>query len=76
MVEQDDPELGSGPPEPPSVYPAPSATDQWIVEAPPGATTSEGRTKAFSGPNAQYCALTYAYEAFGNARFFYTAEDR
>jgi hypothetical protein len=52
---------------PPQVYRAKNA-DHWIVE-PPQHTAGEG-TMVFTGTQAQYYALTYAYEKFGSARYF------
>jgi hypothetical protein len=54
--------------EPPQVYRG-SNTDDWIVEPPQTAATHIGRA-IFTGSQAQRQALTYAYETFGNARFF------
>jgi hypothetical protein len=47
------------------------ATDAsgWIVE-PPRDLVSAVDTMVFKGPQAQQQALTYAYQTFGNARFF------
>ena len=44
-------------------------TDGWIVEPPRNMVSSVGKM-VFTGPQAQHLALTYAYEKFGNARFF------
>jgi hypothetical protein len=44
-------------------------TEDWIVEAPRDKVPTMGK-KVFTGPQAQQLALTYAYETFGNARFF------
>lgn len=61
----------SGVSHPPLVYPAPDATDHWIVEAPAAGSAVDGRTPVtFTGPNALNLALRYAYEEFGSARFF------
>jgi hypothetical protein len=43
--------------------------DDWIVE-PPRNMVSVVDKAVFTGPRAQHLALTYAYETFGNARFF------
>lgn len=43
--------------------------DDWIVE-PPQNMLSEIDKMVFTGSRAQHLALTYAYERFGNARFF------
>jgi hypothetical protein len=53
--------------EPAQVY-REAGVDHWVVEAPRGASI-EGKM-AFTGPQAQQRALTYAYEKFGGARFF------
>ena len=46
----------------------------WIVE-PPRDVASTVAKMVFTGTQAQRLALTYAYERFGNARFFpYSAE--
>jgi hypothetical protein len=50
------------------VYRAEEGQD-WIVE-PPRDRLSGQEKRVFSGPCAQYLALAYAYETFGNARFF------
>lgn len=50
------------------VYPSTDATG-WIVE-PPRDLASVEDNMIFRGPTAQRQALTYAYEKFGNARFF------
>jgi|tagenome__1003787_1003787.scaffolds.fasta_scaffold17038368_1 hypothetical protein len=55
--------------EPPQVYCVANAEDQWVVDPPRSAPSSEGK-KVFTGPRAQYLALVYAHEKFGNARFF------
>jgi hypothetical protein len=55
--------------EPPQVYCVAGARDQWVVDPPRGAPSSEGR-KVFTGSRASYLALVYAHEKFGNARFF------
>jgi hypothetical protein len=48
----------------------------WIVEPPRNLTSTEGKM-TFKGSKAQQLALTYAYEKFGNARFFpYPEGDR
>jgi hypothetical protein len=44
-------------------------THDWIVE-PPRDRASAVDIKVFTGPRAQQLALTYAYEEYGNARFF------
>ena len=44
-------------------------THDWIVE-PPRDRISAVEIKVFTGPRAQQLALTYAYEEYGNARFF------
>ncbi len=36
----------------------------------------QGPRRAFTGPNAQYVALTFAYATFGNARMFLTGDYR
>jgi hypothetical protein len=41
----------------------------WVVE-PPRDMMSVADKRVFTGPRAQQLALTYAYETFGNARFF------
>jgi hypothetical protein len=41
----------------------------WIVEPPRDKMSTVGKM-IFTGPRAQQRALTYAYETFGNARFF------
>ena len=56
--------------EPARVYPSPDAPDRWVVEAPIQATEETRKPVLFNGPNAQKQALSYAYEAFGGARFF------
>ncbi len=57
--------------QPPRVYPAPDATDRWIVEPPPtDPTEADPESVTFTGPNALNLALRYAYEEFGSARFF------
>lgn len=57
------------------VYPAKDVND-WIVEPPRDKVAAEGKT-VFTGARAQHLALTYAYERFGNARFFpYSDGDR
>ena len=56
--------------EPARVYPSPDAPDRWVVEAPTQATEAARKPMTFNGPNAQRQALSYAYEAFGGARFF------
>ena len=53
---------------PPSVYCAPDG-DSWIVEPPQHLAPHEDKV-AFRGAQAQYRALMYAHEKFGNARFF------
>jgi hypothetical protein len=45
------------------------APDDWVVE-PPRDMVSTVNKVVFTGPRAQQLALTYAYEKFGNARFF------
>jgi hypothetical protein len=50
------------------VYRAKEAHD-WIVEPPRDMLSAMDRM-VFTGPRAQHLALTYAYEKFGNARFF------
>jgi len=50
------------------VYPSTDATG-WIVE-PPRDLASVEDNMIFRGPTARHEALTYAYEKFGNARFF------
>lgn len=55
--------------EPPQVYCVADTQDQWVVDPPRNAPSSEGR-KVFTGSQAQYLALVYAHEKFGNARFF------
>ena len=50
------------------VYRSPDA-HCWIVE-PPRDLVSAVDKAVFAGPRAQHLALTYAYERFGNARFF------
>jgi hypothetical protein len=48
----------------------------WIVEPPRNLTSTVGKM-TFNGAKAQQLALTYAYEKFGNARFFpYPEGDR
>jgi hypothetical protein len=44
-------------------------SDGWIVEPPRDLVSSIEKTEFF-GTRAQQLALTYAYEKFGNARFF------
>jgi hypothetical protein len=44
-------------------------THDWIVEPPRDRISAED-IKVFTGPRAQQLALTYAYEEYGNARFF------
>jgi hypothetical protein len=56
--------------EPAKVYPSPDAPDRWVVEAPQVADEGVQQPVLFNGPNAQRQALSYAYEAFGGARFF------
>lgn len=46
-----------------------SVGDEWIVEPPRNMVSGAGKM-IFTGPRAQLLALTYAYETFGNARFF------
>ncbi len=41
----------------------------WIVEPPRDMASTVGKM-VFTGTQAQHLALTYAYETFGNARFF------
>ena len=41
----------------------------WIVEPPRDVASSVNKI-VFTGPRAQQLALTYAYETYGNARFF------
>jgi len=41
-----------------------------VVEAPKQAVDQGAAPRTFDGPNAQKQALSYAYEAFGGARFF------
>jgi hypothetical protein len=53
---------------PPRVYRAADAED-WVVE-PVYEAASSGGTMVFTGSEAQHRALCYAYERFGNARFF------
>jgi len=53
----------------PQVYRAAHTQDDWIVEPPGGAITSEGRM-IFAGSSGPYRALIYALEKFGCARFF------
>lgn len=50
------------------VYRAEEA-DSWVVEPPRDKLPIEDKI-IFTGPQAQKLALTYAYERFGNARFF------
>jgi hypothetical protein len=56
--------------EPARVYPSPDVPGRWVVEAPVQATEAPPKPVTFNGPNAQKQALSYAYEAFGGARFF------
>jgi hypothetical protein len=44
-------------------------TDDWIVEPPQDRVVAAGKM-VFTGSRAQQLALTYAFEQFGNARFF------
>jgi hypothetical protein len=44
-------------------------TEDWIVE-PPRDRVADVDKMVFTGPQAQQLALTFAYETFGNARFF------
>jgi hypothetical protein len=44
-------------------------TEDWIVEPPRDRVSVMGKM-VFTGPRAQQLALTFAYETFGNARFF------
>jgi hypothetical protein len=44
-------------------------TDCWIVEPPRNMAHAVDKL-VFTGPRAQQLALTYAYETYGNARFF------
>jgi hypothetical protein len=58
------------------VYRSKDNLEGWIVEPPRNLRSTVGKT-AFSGARAQELALTYAYEKFGNARFFpYPEGDR
>jgi hypothetical protein len=50
------------------VYPANEGED-WIVEPPRNMLSTIDKI-VFTGSRAQQLALTYAYERFGNARFF------
>jgi hypothetical protein len=43
--------------------------DQWVVDPPEGEDASRDR-RVFSGPRAQYEALLYAHQRFGQSRFF------
>jgi hypothetical protein len=64
---------GDRPPSPPQVYRSKVYRDEivngWIVEPPRDRIQFEGKM-VFTGSRAQQQALTYAYERFGNARFF------
>ena len=53
--------------EPPLVYPSPGSPGEWVVESP---VLDDSPSTLFNGPNAMNMALLYAYETFGNARFF------
>jgi hypothetical protein len=44
-------------------------THDWVVEPPRDQVAAVGKM-VFTGPKAQQLALTYAYETYGNARFF------
>jgi hypothetical protein len=55
---------------PPLVYPAPDATDHWIVESRAFGEEVGSTPVTFTGPNALNLALRYAYEEYGSARFF------
>jgi hypothetical protein len=55
-------------PEPPLVYRAENMQDHWIVERPRNVGDDRDRM-VFTDHRAQYCALKYAYEKFGSARF-------
>ena len=58
------------------VYRSKDDSEGWIVEPPRNLTSTVGKM-AFKGAKAQQLALTYAYEKFGNARFFpYPEGDR
>jgi hypothetical protein len=54
--------------QPPQVHPG-LTPGQWVVAAPPDAPEAEPQV-VFDGVEAQKRALTYAYERFGNVRFF------
>jgi hypothetical protein len=54
--------------EPPLVFLGPNTQDHWIVE-PPRDAVGDKVARVFTGHRAQYAALVYAYETFGNARF-------
>jgi hypothetical protein len=54
--------------EPPLVHRGPQP-GEWVVCAPPDAPEAEPEV-VFDGSEAQQRALTYAYERFGNVRFF------
>jgi len=59
---------------PPRVYRADGETELWIVDPPaqtqPHTACTQAEKVTFTGPRAQIQALRYAYETFGNARFF------
>ena len=60
---------GSPSANPPLVYPSDDDAELWIVER-PADQREDAAVTTFTGPNARTMALTYAYEAFGAARFF------
>lgn len=56
-------------PGPAHVYRSKDDLNHWIVEPPRHLPSTIGKI-AFKGVKAQQEALTYAYEKYGNARFF------
>lgn len=56
-------------PTPAKVYPAVSAADSWVVEAPASADAAGGDCRIFAGAAALLKALEYAHCTYGGALY-------